>query len=313
MLLKWKSEKGGKDMFSGALTAIVTPFKNGKVDENCLKDLIEFQIEQGINGIVPCGTTGESPTLTHDEHDRVIQLTVEVVNKRVPVLAGTGSNSTEEAVKLTKHAEKIGADGALLITPYYNKPTQEGLIAHFEAVAAHVSIPIVLYNVPGRTGVNLLPKTVIQLSKNKKFWGVKEASGSIVQASEIIRETDMKVLSGDDSLTFPLISVGGAGVISVTSNIIPGIMTELVRLAKGSAEDINKAQQMHLKYLPLFKDLFIETSPSPIKAAMNMVGLIENELRLPLVPLSHKNRDRISQLLSQLEISQWYEKTSIKI
>ena len=210
-------------MFTGALIAIVTPFRNGKVDERAFGDLIEWQIANGTNGIVPCGTTGESATLSHQEHHRVVELTVEVVNQRVPVIAGTGSNSTAEAVSLTKHAKQAGADGALLITPYYNKPTQEGLYRHYKVIAESVDLPQILYNIPGRTGVNMLPSTVARLCGLQSIVGIKEGSGSVQQASEIAHTCGdrMTVLAGDDALTLPMMAVGGKGVISVTSNIAP--------------------------------------------------------------------------------------------
>ncbi len=288
-------------MFRGVFTALVTPFKHGKVDEKGLERLIEFQIKKGIHGLVPCGTTGESPTLSYAEHERVIALTVEIANKRIPVLAGTGSNSTDEAIYLSKFAEKIGCEGVLLVAPYYNRPTQAGLLAHFKKIAHAISIPIVLYNIPGRTGVNMLPSTVIELGKDKQFWGIKEASGNINQSLEIMNESDLVVVSGDDSLTLPLMSVGAAGVISVASNIVPDRIVQLINYVRKG--DFDKAKKLNLELFPLFRDLFIETNPTPVKAAMAMLDMIEENVRLPLTALTKKNRLLIRNLLKKLKIS----------
>lgn len=288
-------------MFRGVFTALVTPFKHGKVDEKGLERLIEFQIKKGIDGLVPCGTTGESPTLSYAEHERVIALTVEIANGRIPVLAGTGSNATDEAIYLSKFAEKIGCEGVLLVAPYYNRPTQAGLLAHFKKIAHAISIPIVLYNIPGRTGVNMLPSTVIELGKDKQFWGIKEASGNINQALEIMSESALAVVSGDDSLTLPLMSVGAAGVISVASNIVPDRIVQLINhVRKGS---FDKAQKLNLTLFPLFRDLFVETNPTPVKAAMAMLDMIEEDVRLPLCTLTKKNKLLIRNLLKKLKIS----------
>ncbi len=287
-------------MFQGAFVAIVTPFRNGKVDEESLRSLIEFQIVSGTNGIVPCGTTGESATLSFEEHERVVEITVEQVNRRVPVLAGTGSNNTEEAVRLTRHAKKAGADGVLMISPYYNKPTQEGLYRHFEKVAASVDIPIVLYNIPGRTAVNMEPETIERLARIPNIVGVKEASGSMKQIMEIIARCgeEFSVLSGEDYLTFPLMSVGGKGVISVVSNIAPREMADLCRLALAGVWD--DARRLHYRLLPLCHILFCETNPSPVKAALAMMGKLPcDEVRLPLVPLSETNRSKLRGVLTQ--------------
>src|SRR6476646_10694297 len=273
-------------MFSGSLVAIVTPFRNGKIDERAFADLIEWQIANGTNGIVPCGTTGESATLTHEEHHRVVKLTVEVVNRRVPVIAGTGSNSTDEAISLTRHAREAGADGALLITPYYNKPTQEGLYRHYKAVAEAVDIPLVLYNIPGRTGVNMLPATVARLAVMKSIVGVKEGSGSAQQASDSAQAGGdrLTVLAGDDSLTLPMMAVGAKGVITVTANIVPAEMGALVNaFSDGRIAD---ARRIHFKLSPLFAALFFETNPIPVKEALGMMGKIDPELRLPLCPMA---------------------------
>ncbi|MDD5711806.1 MAG: 4-hydroxy-tetrahydrodipicolinate synthase, partial [Smithellaceae bacterium] len=262
-------------MFTGAIVAIVTPFKNGKVDEQGLRDLIEFQIENGTDGIVPCGTTGESATLTHEEHDRVIEITIDAAKKRVPVIAGTGSNSTAEALRLTRHAYEAGADGALMVCPYYNRPSQEGLYQHFKTVADNVPIPIVLYNIPGRTGVNLLPETVARLSKVDNIIGIKEASGSLKQMQDVLDLCggDFTVLSGDDFFTLPLMTLGGKGIISVFSNVAPGDMAAMVDAF--DAGQMEKAKALHTKMVPLIDALFIETNPVPVKAALAMMGKID--------------------------------------
>jgi 4-hydroxy-tetrahydrodipicolinate synthase len=284
-------------MFTGSLVAIVTPFRQGKVDERALAELIEWQIANGTNGVVPCGTTGESATLSHREHDRVIELTVEVVRRRVPVIAGTGSNSTEEAITLTKHAKQAGADAALLITPYYNKPTQEGLYRHYKAVAEAVDLPLVLYNIPGRTGVNMLPSTMARLSDMKTIVGVKEGSGSVQQASDIVQlcGDSLTVLSGDDSLTLPMMAVGGKGVITVTANIMP---TEMAGLVKAFAEGrIDEARRIHFQLSPLFAALFYETNPIPVKEALGLMRKIDPEVRLPLCPMAQDTREKLIRVL----------------
>lgn len=289
-------------MFSGSIIAIVTPFRNGKVDERTFGDLIEWQIANGTNGIVPCGTTGESATLTHEEHHRVVKLTVEVVKGRVPVIAGTGSNSTDEAISLTRHAKQAGADGALLITPYYNKPTQEGLYRHYKAVAEAVDIPLVLYNIPGRTGVNMLPATVARLAVMKNIVGIKEGSGSVQQASDIAQTCGdrLTVLSGDDPLTLPMMAVGAQGVITVTANVMPKEMAELV--GSFQAGRIDEARRIHFALSPLFAALFYETNPIPVKEAMGMMGKIDPELRLPLCPMSADNRNQLMRVLKEMRL-----------
>jgi 4-hydroxy-tetrahydrodipicolinate synthase len=289
-------------MFTGSLIAIVTPFRNGRIDERALVELIEWQIAKGTDGIVPCGTTGESATLSHEEHHRVIQLTVEVVNRRVPVIAGTGSNSTEEAVALTKHAKQAGADGALLITPYYNKPTQEGLYRHYKAVAEAVDLPLVLYNIPGRTGVNMLPSTIARLSAIDTIVGVKEGSGSVQQASDIVQMCGdrITVLAGDDSLTLPMMAVGAKGVITVTANIMPSEMAQLVKtFADGK---VTEARKLHFTLSPLFAALFLETNPIPVKEALGMMGKIDPELRLPLCPMGQETRDKLRHVLKDMNL-----------
>ena len=286
-------------MFTGSLVAIVTPFRQGKVDERTLAELIEWQIAKGTSGIVPCGTTGESATLSHDEHNRVIELTVEVVRRRVPVIAGTGSNSTDEAIALTRHAKQAGADGALLITPYYNKPTQEGLYRHYKAVAEAVDLPLIIYNIPGRTGINMLPATIARLSAIQTIMGVKEGSGSVQQASDIVQICGdrLTVLAGDDSLTLPMMAVGGKGVITVTANIVPAEMAGLVKaFAEGKVEE---ARRLHFKLSPLFAALFYETNPIPVKEALGLMGKIDPELRLPLCPMAQDTREKLIHVLRE--------------
>jgi 4-hydroxy-tetrahydrodipicolinate synthase len=289
-------------MFSGSIVAIVTPFRKGKVDERAFADLVEWQIANGTNGIVPCGTTGESATLTHEEHHRVIKLTVEVVKGRVPVIAGTGSNSTDEAISLTQHAREAGADGALLITPYYNKPSQEGLYRHYKAVAEAVDMPLVLYNIPGRTGVNMLPATVARLAVMKNIVGIKEGSGSVQQASDIAQACGdrLTVLSGDDPLTLPMMAVGAKGVITVTANVMPKDMAQLV--ASFLAGRLDEARRIHFALSPLFAALFYETNPIPVKEALGMMGKIDPELRLPLCAMSADNRTQLARVLKEMQL-----------
>ncbi|MDO9558541.1 MAG: 4-hydroxy-tetrahydrodipicolinate synthase [Syntrophales bacterium] len=284
-------------MFKGAIVAIVTPFKKGKVDEASLRKLIEFQIKNGTDGIVPCGTTGESSTLSHEEHDKVIEIAIDAVNKRVPVIAGTGSNSTAEAIRLTRHAYKAGADGALMVAPYYNRPTQEGLYQHYKAVAEAVPIPIIIYNIPGRTGVNINPDTLARLAKIKNIVGVKEASGSIKQMSDVISlcGPNFDVLSGDDLFTLPLMSMGGHGVISVISNVAPADMAGLVDAF--AAGDLKKAQALHFKMSGLIDALFLETNPTPVKAALSLMKKISYEVRLPLYKLSDANYEKLKKVM----------------
>ncbi|MGD9818600.1 MAG: 4-hydroxy-tetrahydrodipicolinate synthase [Desulfomonilaceae bacterium] len=286
-------------MFSGTFTAVVTPFKDGSVDEAALKRLIRFGIDGGVSGFVPCGTTGESPTLSHEEHNRVIEITVKEVAGQVQVMAGAGSNSTEEAVNLTRHAKKVGADGVLLVSPYYNKPTQEGLYRHFRTIAEKVDIPIVLYNIQGRTGVNIENGTVERLSKVPNIVGVKEASGSILQMSEVIRlcGPDFDVMSGDDQMTFPLMALGGKGVISVITNIIPDKMSALVRHMQNG--EIDKARSIHFEIYELCQVAFVETNPIPVKAALGLMGKITPEFRLPLCEPSPSNLEKIKTVLQK--------------
>jgi 4-hydroxy-tetrahydrodipicolinate synthase len=286
-------------MFSGAIVAIVTPFSNGKVDEKAFRGLINFLIDGGISGIVPCGTTGESATLTHQEHKRVIDITVEEAGGRVPVIAGTGSNSTDEAIRLTKHAKDAGADAALLITPYYNKPTQKGLYEHYKAVASACDIPQVLYNVPGRTGVNMSAETVVELSKIDTIVGVKEASGDLVKCSQIVRDTpeDFCLLSGEDALNLPILCVGGTGAISVTANIMPGKLSAMINAWKKG--DTKTARTIHLEMIDINNVMFIETNPIPVKTALAMMGKIREEFKLPLCPMAEANRKKLAEVLKR--------------
>jgi 4-hydroxy-tetrahydrodipicolinate synthase len=287
-------------MFRGSIVAIVTPFKNGKVDEKKLRDLIEFHIKNGTSGIVPCGTTGESATLSFQEHDRVIEVTIEQVNKRVPVIAGTGSNSTEEAIMLTKHAAKAGADASLQVSPYYNRPTQRGLYEHFKAIADAVDIPIILYNIASRTGVNIEPETIAKLAHDcKNIVGVKEASGNLDQMSRIkqLCPENFDLISGDDSLTLPVLSIAGTGIISVVANIVPRDVANLVlEFEKGN---IKKAQSIHYQLLPLIKAIFIETNPIPVKTAMGLLGMCEPDLRLPMCAMSPENLEKLRKALKE--------------
>jgi len=285
-------------MFKGSIVAIVTPFKGGKVDEKKLRDLIELHIKNGTSGIVPCGTTGESATLSFEEHDKVIEITIEQVNKRIPVIAGTGSNSTEEAIMLTRHAQKAGADASLQVSPYYNRPTQKGLYEHFKAIAQSVDIPIILYNIASRTGVNIEPETIAKLARDcKNLVGVKEASGSLDQMSRIkqLCGDNFELISGDDSLTLPVLSIGGIGIISVVANIVPRDVANLV--AEFEKGNIKKAQEIHYKLLPLIKAVFIETNPIPVKTAMGLLGMCEPDLRLPMSAMLPENEEKLKKAL----------------
>jgi len=283
---------------NGIYTALVTPFRGGRVDEEAFKRLIAFQLRGGVDGVVPCGSTGEAATLSYEEHERVIELTIKLVNKKVPVIAGTGSNSTTETIELTMAAKQLGADGCLLTTPYYNKPTQEGLYRHYKKVAEEVNIPLILYNIPGRTGVNLLPETVKRLSEISNIVGIKEASGSVVQAADIFRLTKGKfaILSGDDNLFLPLMSVGAVGVISVLSNIVPRELRKLYT-AYIVEKNISKARDIFARLLPIMQAMFIETNPIPVKEALYHMGMIEREFRLPLCPLSENNSKTLMGIL----------------
>ena len=288
-------------MFEGSFVAIITPFNaDGSLDEGKLQELIEFQIQNGTHGIVPCGTTGESPTLTHDEHDRVVELTVATVNKRVKVIAGAGSNSTAEALRLTKHAKSVGADGALVITPYYNKPTQNGLYAHFMHIADQVEIPIVIYNVPSRTGTDLQTKTLAKLATHQNVVGLKEATGQLSRASEAIHACDdqFTVLSGDDVNTLPIMSIGGKGVISVLANVTPKSVADMCNAFQ--AGDLKTAQTIHYQTMKLSLDLFIDTNPIPVKTALRMMGKLNGHMRLPLAPMSEADYRVLEQTVKSL-------------
>lgn len=284
----------------GVYTALVTPFKDGLVDVESFKNLIDLQLNAGINGLVPCGSTGEAATLDYEEHLRVIEIAVKHVKGRAPVMGGTGSNSTREAIELTEGAKKAGADMCLLTAPYYNKPTQEGLYQHFKKIAEEVDIPIILYNVPGRTGVNISPETVYRLSQIKNIVGIKEASGSLTQVSDIYRLTKGKftIMSGDDNLFLPMMSVGARGVISVASNVIPERMIQLYR-AFMVDKDIQKAIELHTELMPLMQAMFIETNPIPVKAVLSFMGIIKNELRLPLCSISEKNGHVLKEIAKE--------------
>ena len=286
-------------MFKGAITAIVTPFKNGQFDEAAYRELIEFQIKGGVQGIVPCGTTGESATLSHAEHKRVVETCIDQVKKRVMVIAGTGSNNTAESLELTQHAEAAGADAALMITPYYNKPTQEGLYQHYKTVASNTRIPIVVYNVPSRTSVNLLPETVARLAELPSIQGIKEATGDLKQCAKVLQLCGDKitVLSGDDFTVLPLLAVGGMGVISVTSNVAPGDMAGMCNAF--FAGDLAQARALHYKMWPLMEAMFFETNPTPAKTALKMMGKITGEVRQPLCPLSAANEDKLRQVMQE--------------
>jgi len=289
-------------MFKGALTALVTPFRDGAVDVPALRELIESQIQSGIDGLVPCGSTGESATLTHAEHDAVVKLTIEQARRRVPVIAGTGSNSTAEAIRLTVAAAEMGADGALLLSPYYNKPTQDGIYRHYKTIAASVDIPILLYNIPGRTASNITPETVARLAEIKNIVGIKEASGSMDQASDILKLAGDKIaiLSGDDSLTLPLIALGAKGVISTCSNAVPREMHDMAEAAL--AGDFAKAREIHFRLLPLMRALFVETNPIPIKQALAFMGKCANELRMPLLPMTAGPAERLRVAMKELRL-----------
>jgi len=289
-------------MFSGVYTALITPFKNGRVDYDALGALIEKQYKSGIDGIVPCGTTGESPTLSYEEHEAVIQFSVKAAKGKMKVLAGTGSNSTDEAIHFTAFAKKVGCDGALLVSPYYNKPTQKGLYLHFKAVADAVKIPIILYNIASRTSVNIEPATMAKLAKAcKNIVGVKEASGSLDQMSAIkALIPNFELISGDDALTLPLLSIGGEGIISVVSNIVPKEVVKLVSLFKKG--DIKAAVNQHYKLLPLTKTMFIETNPIPVKTAAALMGICERGLRLPMCDMEDANEAKLKKVLKEFKL-----------
>jgi len=291
-------------MFKGAITAIVTPFgENLNLDDESLKNLVEFQVKNKIDGIVPCGTTGESPTLSNEEHEKIIKVVLENVNRKIPVIAGTGGNSTKEVIEMTKHAANLGVNASLQVCPYYNKPTQEGLYRHFSEIAKSVDIPIIIYNIQARTAVNLETSTLARLAKeHSNIVGVKEASGNVAQMMEVINELprNFTVLSGDDNLTLPLMVLGGKGVISVASNIIPREMHDLTELALNG--NFEEAQKIHYKLLPLFKSIFIETNPIPIKAALAMKGMIKEIYRLPMCEMKQENKEKLRTILDKLKL-----------
>lgn len=289
--------------FQGSMVAMVTPFRDGKVDEAKLRELVEFHVKHGTDGLVPCGTTGESPTLSHAEHKRVVEIVIEAAAGRLPVIAGTGSNSTAEAIDMTVHAAKAGADAALLVSPYYNKPTQQGLYEHFRAIAeAAPGLPLILYNIQGRTAVNIETDTLKRLSEIPNIVGVKEASGSLDQMTSVVLACgpDFSVVSGDDSLTLPLMAVGGRGVISVVANILPKEVAEMTHAALDG--DWKRARELHWKLFPICRAMFVETNPIPVKEAMAMLGMIRAEWRLPMCPMSDANRERVRKVLAQAGI-----------
>jgi len=290
-----------KKQLQGSLVAMVTPFRDGGVDEAKIRDLVDYHVQNGTDGLVPCGTTGESPTLSHDEHRRVVDLVIEHAAGRIAVIAGTGSNSTREAIDLTVHAAKSGADAALLVVPYYNKPTQQGLCEHYKAIAESSDLPLIIYNIPGRTGVNLLPETLARLAGDcRSIVGVKEASGNLEQMSQVILlcGPDFIVLSGDDTLTLPLMAVGGRGVISVVGNFLARETSEMVHAALEG--DWKRAREMHFKLFAVTQAMFFETNPIPVKEAMAMVGMLPKaEYRLPMCPMTEANRARLRNVLVQ--------------
>lgn len=289
-------------MFHGAFSALITPFRDGRVDETALRELVEWQIQSGIDGLVPCGSTGESATLTHAEHEQVIRLVIDQTRRRVPIIAGTGSNSTAEAIRLTQFAREVGADGALLISPYYNKPTQEGLYRHYKAIGASVDLPLIVYNIPGRTGSNILPETFGRMREIKQVVGIKEASGSIDQCSDILKLCGerLTMLSGDDSFTLPLMSLGAKGVISVITNVMPREMHDLAVAALSG--DFSQAREIHFKMLPLMRALFVETNPIPIKQACAFMGKCANEVRMPLLTMTAGAADRLQSAMKELRL-----------
>ena len=287
-------------MFEGVLTALLTPFRDGGIDERALRDLVERQIAAGVDQLVPCGCTGESATLSHLEHGKVIEIVVSTARGRVQVLAGTGSNNTREAIELTQHAKAVGADGALLISPYYNKPTQEGIYEHYRSIADQTEFPLVVYNIPGRTGSNIAPPTLARLADVPHIVGVKEACGSVGQIAEVVAccHEEFPVLSGDDALILPIMAVGGKGSISTASNIVPSEVGELIRACRDN--DFARARAIHFQLLPLFEVLFCETNPIPVKCALQLMGLIESaEVRLPLTPITEANRERLQFVLKE--------------
>ncbi len=285
-------------MFSGSIVALITPFRGGQIDEKALAGLVDFHVDNGTSAVLPCGTTGESATMSHEEHLRVIRVVVEAAAGRIPVIAGTGSNSTAEAIHLTTEASRLGVAGALLVCPYYNKPTQQGLYLHYRKIAEEVDIPQILYNVPSRTSRNIEPETIARLAEFKNVVAVKEASGSLDQASQIARLCDLTILSGDDSLSLPLMSVGAKGVISVAANAVPARTAALCSAWLGG--DPAGALKIHLELMPLFKAMFVETNPIPVKAAVAAMGMVAEEYRLPLCPLADSSRVKLMAVLNEM-------------
>ena len=287
-------------LFVGSMVALVTPFRKGKVDEAALRRLLDFHLKARTDAVVPVGTTGESATLSHEEHRRVMSLVVEFIGGQVPVVCGAGSNNTEEALGLVRYAKKIKADGVLVVTPYYNRPTQEGRYRHYSFLARKVDIPMILYNVPGRTGVSISPQTVARLAKIPNIVAIKEASGSLDQVDQILELSEITVISGEDSLTFPMMAIGARGVISVTANVVPDLVREMVHRTLNG--DLEQGREFHRKLYPLSKALFIETNPIPVKTALGMMGLIRPELRLPLCEMGAENKRKLSEVLRKLKL-----------
>jgi 4-hydroxy-tetrahydrodipicolinate synthase len=286
-------------MFSGTFTALVTPFRNGEVDVEALEGMVEFQIEHGVSGLVPCGTTGETPAMSEEEDRVVVETVVRVAAGRVPVVAGTGSNSTDMAIKYTKMAQEVGADGSLQVAPYYNKPTQEGLYRHFAAIAESTELPLILYNIPGRTSVTISAETMARLAEVPNIVGVKDSTLSMNMISDVISlcGEEFDVLSGDDPMTLPLIALGGVGVISVASNVAPGAVSDMVKaLLEG---DFERGRELHYELLPLFRALFVETNPIPVKTAASLLGLCSDEMRLPLIPMGGENLRRLQETMDR--------------
>jgi 4-hydroxy-tetrahydrodipicolinate synthase len=286
-------------MFSGAFTALVTPFRNGEVDVEALEGMVEFQIAHGINGLVPCGTTGETPTLSEEEDRLVVETVVRTANGQVPVIAGTGSNNTESAIKYTKMAEEVGADGSLQVSPYYNKPTQEGLYRHFAAVAESTNLPLILYNIPGRTSVTINTETIARLAEIPNIVGVKDSTLSMNMISDMrnLCGEEFDILSGDDPITLPLMALGGKGVISVASNVAPAAVSEMVGALL--EDNFERGRELHYELLPLFRALFVETNPIPVKTAASLLGLCSDEMRLPMIPLSGENLNLLQQVMDE--------------
>ena len=286
-------------MFSGAFTVPVTPFKNGEVDVEAIEGMVEFQLQNGIHGLVPCGTTGETPALSEQEDRLVIETVVRMTNGRVPVIAGTGSNSTDMAIKYTKMAEEAGADGSLQVAPYYNKPTQEGLYRHFAAIAENTGLPLILYNIPGRTAVTISAETIARLAEIPNIVGVKESTLSMNMVSDIKRlcGDEFAILSGDDPMTLPMMALGGHGVLSVASNVAPAAVSDMVNALLSG--DFERGRELHYELLPLFRTLFIETNPIPVKAAASILGLCSDEMRLPMIPLAGENLDHLRRVMEE--------------